>query len=270
MFRTIDCATWSDPWFAELQPDAKLLFLYLFTNQRTTPCGACELSLRQIAFDTGLDAGTIIPLLESLSPKVVCWPELNIVWLRNFYRRQAGNSNRDNYAKAARNSLSGMPPCVVSVVVHEYPELTIPIPIPSPSHPQGINSFEEERKKIELGEEDGIGNIEGEQTAQAPHPRSKPRQTIPSSFELTDELTNWALAKGFDFAVIERETEKFRLHYEANGKPMKDWAAAWRNWMVKVTEFSARAPKSANGFGPKGPDAEWFAKQARDLERQGL
>lgn len=28
--------------------------------------------------------------------------------------------------------------------------------------------------------------------------------------------------------------------------------------------------KNANGFGPKGPDADWFANKARELERQGL
>lgn len=36
------------------------------------------------------------------------------------------------------------------------------------------------------------------------------------------------------------EFEKFRDHFRANGKRMKDWEAAWRNWKRRAPEFSAR------------------------------
>jgi hypothetical protein len=34
------------------------------------------------------------------------------------------------------------------------------------------------------------------------------------------------------------EHRKFSDHFTANGKPMKDWDAAWRNWMRRATTFA--------------------------------
>jgi hypothetical protein len=37
---------------------------------------------------------------------------------------------------------------------------------------------------------------------------------------------------------LERETPKFRDHFLANGKPMTDWSAAFRNWMRRSREYA--------------------------------
>lgn len=42
------------------------------------------------------------------------------------------------------------------------------------------------------------------------------------------------------------EFDKFTDHFRANGKRMKDWEAAWRNWKRRAAEFSARG-------SPRGP-----------------
>jgi hypothetical protein len=99
--------------------------------------------------------------------------------------------------------------------------------------------------------------------------KTKRATAIPEDFVVTDEMTNWAFAEQFTYQDIEQQTALFRDHFTGNGKPMKDWSATWRAWMRRSRTYD-RAPKTSNGFGPKGPDAEWFAKQARDLERQGL
>lgn len=39
---------------------------------------------------------------------------------------------------------------------------------------------------------------------------------------------------------LRREHQKFTDHFRANGKPMKDWNAAWRNWMRRATTFAPR------------------------------
>ncbi len=54
----------------------------------------------------------------------------------------------------------------------------------------------------------------------------------------------------FTDAEMDRETEKFIDHFTANGKPMKDWSAAWRNWMRRSREFASRA--SPNGHESDG------------------
>ncbi len=41
---------------------------------------------------------------------------------------------------------------------------------------------------------------------------------------------------------IGTETEKFKNYYHARGKPMKDWSACWRNWLLNASQYmEARA-----------------------------
>jgi hypothetical protein len=54
-YRQFHTHIWSDSWFAELKPDMKLLFIYLFSNERAAICGFYELPVRTISFETGLD-----------------------------------------------------------------------------------------------------------------------------------------------------------------------------------------------------------------------
>lgn len=66
--RSIDCSTWDDPWFADLPPKQKLLFLFLITNRRLTQCGAMEITVRQMSFETGLDVAEIPNLVTACRP----------------------------------------------------------------------------------------------------------------------------------------------------------------------------------------------------------
>jgi hypothetical protein len=56
----------------------------------------------------------------------------------------------------------------------------------------------------------------------------------------TVEMIDWA-ADNFPAVDISDETQKFIDHFLANGKPMKDWNAAWRNWIRRSVEFKAVA-----------------------------
>lgn len=154
MYRTIDCDTWDDPWFAELSPNGKLLFLYFVTNRRTAACGCIEITLRSIEFDIGLSRDVLAEAIRELEGRVTWWPDLNVVFIRNFLRHQGGNSNRVNFQKAAIKSLGDFPEAVKATVRDAYPELkdaevshTEPIPIPSPTH--GYKETEQNRAETE-------------------------------------------------------------------------------------------------------------------------
>ncbi len=143
MYRTLDTDTWDDPWFADLPAPSKLLFLYFVTNRRTTPAGVFEITERAMAFETGLDPATIAAALPTLAPKVQWWPELRVVWVRNFYKRQRANSN-DKFTQSARKALAQFPVCVQDAVGVTYPDLAMggmshPNPIPIPPHRDGDN-----------------------------------------------------------------------------------------------------------------------------------
>lgn len=60
---------------------------------------------------------------------------------------------------------------------------------------------------------------------------------ITDDFAITDEMQSWLKDKGFSLDIKE-QTELFIGHYQATGKAMKDWTAAWRNWMIKASKWS--------------------------------
>lgn len=59
---------------------------------------------------------------------------------------------------------------------------------------------------------------------------------ISDDFEITLELRQWAL-DNLIVIDIDSETKKFIAYYQANEKPMKNWTAAWRNWILKAQDF---------------------------------
>jgi hypothetical protein len=69
-------------------------------------------------------------------------------------------------------------------------------------------------------------------------PARAPRATrIPADFAVTDLMRAWA-AKNVPGIDVDAQTEKFRDHHTAKGSAMKDWIAAWRNWMRNAPQFS--------------------------------
>lgn len=133
MYRMVDCGTWDDPWFAELEPAAKLLFLYLLTNRRSTPAGCFEITLRAIAFETGIQPERISALIPAFGERVRWWPEHQVIWLKNFYKRQMGDSaNNPKFLQGARKALLRFPREVIEAACKEYPELTPAEDAPSP------------------------------------------------------------------------------------------------------------------------------------------
>ena len=54
--RYINTKFWDDSYIVGLDPTEKLLFLYLLTNPLTNVAGIYEISLRRIAFDTGIES----------------------------------------------------------------------------------------------------------------------------------------------------------------------------------------------------------------------
>jgi hypothetical protein len=162
MYRTIDCATWDDPWFAELDPQAKLLFLYFLTNRRSTAAGCFEITMRAIAFETGMAVSDVQWHLEALKGRIEWFPEHQVIFVRNFYRHQCANSNRANFQSSALKVLVEMPAEVRASVAHVYPELQVPEathpqPIPNPSPTLGDKEEVEVEEEVEVTE-----TVEGE------------------------------------------------------------------------------------------------------------
>lgn len=79
---------WTDPFIQGLPPEAKLLFIYLWTNKHCNQAGLYEITLKTIAFDTSLPQESLPALPKHLEPKVTWYPEQNLIWVKNFLKRQ--------------------------------------------------------------------------------------------------------------------------------------------------------------------------------------
>lgn len=91
--RDFDTATWTDPWVETLSPMQKLLFFYLWTNNHCTSAGLYYISVKRISDETGLTVKQVHDLLPALAtpkeaPKVMYDETCNLVWVRNFIRKQ--------------------------------------------------------------------------------------------------------------------------------------------------------------------------------------
>lgn len=67
--RIIWTKIWEDEFFANLTRSAKILFIYLISNQRINICGCYELPDRIIMFDTGLNSTELESSKKELFPK---------------------------------------------------------------------------------------------------------------------------------------------------------------------------------------------------------
>lgn len=249
MHRMIDTATWDDPWFADLDPDAKLMFLYLLTNRRSTAAGAFEITLRHMAFETGLEPARIDAALDALGDRVVWWPEYRVIWIRNFYRHQAAN---ENFAKSAQKFIADLPVPVQQAIAEQYPELVAeayhptdnPSGTPSEPMPTGTDTPDESvpnpSPSNRVGESSSRGGGDARDAdASAPKPKSKPKPkakratSVPADFTLTDGRMAYAVDQGMDEDRARYQFERMLNWADAHAITRKDWDAQWRNWVLK-------------------------------------
>ena len=85
IYRNVQMSFWTDSKVIDdFTPEDKYFYLYLFTNPHTNLCGCYEISLRQIANETGYNRDTIERLIERFEKfhKVIVYSKENkeILW----------------------------------------------------------------------------------------------------------------------------------------------------------------------------------------------
>ncbi len=96
--------TWdSDGWFQELNIEQRYLFIYTWTNNHCNQAGLYHITLTTVSNETKISKTDLPGLLQSLTPKVVWYPDSNLIWVKNFLKRQAKSSK---FLAAAAKSLT--------------------------------------------------------------------------------------------------------------------------------------------------------------------
>lgn len=113
--RSINTKLWSDNWVREtLNPLDRYLFLYFLTNEHTNLSGIYELSLSQMAFETGLDREELSrSMLPKLEPKIMY--KKGWVIIPNFAKHQ--NQNSPKIQVGMERELSNVPQEIKDIAI---------------------------------------------------------------------------------------------------------------------------------------------------------
>lgn len=112
--RIVHTKVWRDEWFANLSQEAKLLWLYLITNEKINICGIYEITDREINFDTGIKITD--SLKEELKPKALFfknWVFIPNVDKYNKYRNAPTNQ------KSFETEISNIPEDIIEHILSD-------------------------------------------------------------------------------------------------------------------------------------------------------
>ena len=106
-YRKIHTRIWEDPWFFDLAPDEKLLFVYLFSNAATSVSGIYERHARYMAFEVGLPLERVMEILAKFERDGKVEYEDGIVWVKNMRKYQ--DSRSEKIQTAIKKDLDNIP-----------------------------------------------------------------------------------------------------------------------------------------------------------------
>jgi len=111
---------WKDEWFLDLEPSDKLLFIYLFSNERACLIGLYDIPIKVIAFETGLDEEYIKKALAKFeNARKVRYVD-GWIWIPNLMRYNAKNVQSPKIQGHIKNALAEVPDCELKRLWIEY------------------------------------------------------------------------------------------------------------------------------------------------------
>jgi hypothetical protein len=222
--RVINTRFWDDDFVMDLSPTEKLMYLYLLTNPLTDICGAYEITLKRMMFDTGLQRDKILAAIERFENDGKILYRDGWMIVRNFAKNQVQNPK---VKKGIERTLNLCPDWVkhsLSKPIHGVSKDT-------------VLKLEPELKPEPIGVE----------THKAASPPKGTR--LPEPFNLTKEMRAYAAEKRPNLDVLE-ETEKFTNYWRAKtGRDATklDWLATWQNWILNARGKGNGSYQTYNG-----------------------
>ena len=235
--RVINTAFWDDAFITELSPTEKLLFLYFLTNPLTDLCGAYQITMKRITFDTGLSATQTESILEKFARAGKVFYLDGWLIIQNFAKHQVNNPN---VAKGIERSLNGCPDWVkdrLSKPFKAFQSLSKPT-LPEP-----------ELKPIPK-----LEPIE-EEPATPSDPKPDKKIILPLDWKPSTDLLAWTVSVAPGLNVSETLDDFLDFWRDIatrdNKRTLRGWDATWRKRVKAIAEKSNGTHKTNNSFGPK-------------------
>ena len=287
-YRQIHSRMWSsDQWFADLSAELKLLFIYLFSNERASVSGLYELPVRVIAFETGLSAETIKAGLVQFADadKVLYDFEKSVVWVRKMLKYQGSASPKvKNRVKA---DVASVPDCALKT--RWLSEYTVSVEYGYSIEESGYSSDTSSSISISsYSSEEGGGVGEGTTVNEPPIPETVREAMEHPDIQLYKQITN-----GFpgdkNYRPIVEAIQHLRKTHGSNlteylmpywtawstrktkeGKPYSPASLVWLcEWAMQGSMPSANGhePKQGQNWTPI-PDVEKTRQMLAERDKQ--
>lgn len=113
-YRTVQTRMWrEDGWFQNLPTDARLLWIYLFTNPSASICGMYRLPIRTITFESGIPEKRVRELLAQFGQEGKAYYEGETVWVVRMRENQLGDKISENQRRGIERDLAKVPACAI-------------------------------------------------------------------------------------------------------------------------------------------------------------
>lgn len=134
--RNFDTDFWGWPTIQPLSKDAKYLYIYLWTNEHCKASGVYRVTPVSIFNDTGIPVSDLPGLFNEIEAKVKWYPNMALVWVKNFIYRQ---SKSPKFIQAASKSLTELNLNGIAMEVVDYNRDTYTLLIPYPYRIHGVS-----------------------------------------------------------------------------------------------------------------------------------
>ncbi|MBK8903466.1 MAG: hypothetical protein IPM53_19945 [Anaerolineaceae bacterium] len=176
-YRQIHTRIWKDSWFLSLEPAHKLLFIYLFGNERASVAGIYELPLPVICFETGLDESVVQAGLAVFIEAGQVLYDNDVVWVVNL--RKYNDSGSGKVRVKIDKDIAAVPAGIVKTLYTEHYQSRYPIqPRQQPQIPYPAAASEQEQEKEKEREKEK----EQEQENFAPPAAAAPKDEVEAIF----------------------------------------------------------------------------------------
>jgi len=108
-YRQVHTKMWTDEWFLELEPEAKLLWIYLFSNKRACLSGLYDIPMRVMAFEAGLPHDTIEAHLQRFATAGKAFYEDGWILMPKLMRYNAHNITSPKIQGNLKNDVFAAP-----------------------------------------------------------------------------------------------------------------------------------------------------------------
>jgi len=246
MFRTIQSQFWRDPKVRALSVDAKLLFLYLVTNDHSHISGIYYIPVTLIQHETTLSSKALREAFDSLTEAslVAYDTQTEVVWVINMLRHQTSYCGMNGkIIRSVTNQLKTLHDSeLIDCFVMFYSDLDIAYDKPhdslTPAYQKPQDSLKLHYKGIEQGIEQGIEKEDSASPVGDTPTASRSRSTKQKA-TAESEVERWGTA--FDAALPSMRSEFSGIDW---GKTKK----LWLNWVEQNWSKTAKRKDPAKSF----------------------